>query len=59
MVAMVAFSVMAVASVGRVYLPAAVALVIAVVGWRHAPSPPPAAEDPSAAQGKWDIKGFG
>jgi hypothetical protein len=34
MVAMVAFCVMAVASVGRFYLPAAVALVIAVVGWR-------------------------
>ena len=40
MVAMVAFCVLAAASVGLFYLPAAVALVIAVVGWRHAPSPP-------------------
>ena len=40
MAAMVAFCVLAAASVGLFYLPAAVALVIAVVGWRHAPSPP-------------------
>ena len=43
MVALVAFCVVGLASVGLFYLPAAVALVIAVVGWRHGPSPPPAA----------------
>jgi len=32
------------ASVGLFYMPAAVALVIAVVGWRHVPSPPLAAD---------------
>jgi hypothetical protein len=57
MVALVVFCVLAVASVGLFYLPAAVALVIAVVGWRHALSPPPAASDPSAGEGKWDIQG--
>jgi hypothetical protein len=55
MVVLVAFCVLALASVGLVYLPAAVALVIAVVGWRHAPSLPPAADDPSAGEGTWDI----
>ena len=40
MAAMVAICVLAAASVGLFYLPAAVALVIAVLGWRHAPSPP-------------------
>jgi hypothetical protein len=47
MAALVAFCVLALASVGLFYLPAAVALIIAVVGWRHAPSPPPAADDSS------------
>jgi hypothetical protein len=51
MVALVAFCVLALASVGLFYLPAAVALVIAVVGWRQVPSPPPAANDPSAGEG--------
>ena len=59
MMAMVAFCVLAIASVGLFYLPAAVALIIAVVGWRHAPSPPPAANDPSAGEGNWDIQGLG
>ena len=59
MAAMVAFCVLAAASVGLFYLPAAVALVIAVVGWRHEPSPPPAAHDPSAGEGRWDIQGLG
>ena len=58
MAALVAFCVLALASVGLFYLPAAVALIIAVVGWRHAPSPPPAADDPSA-EGKWDIQELG
>ena len=40
MVALVTFCALALFSVGLFYLPAAVALVIAVVGWRHAPSPP-------------------
>ena len=59
MVALVAFCVLALASVGLFYLPAAVALVIAVVGWRQVPSPPPAANDPSAGEGNWDIQGLG
>ena len=59
MVALVVFCVLALASVGLFYLPAAVALVIAVVGWRHAPSPSPAADDPSAGEGTWDIQGLG
>lgn len=41
MVALVAFCVLALASVGLLYLPAAAALVIAVVGWRQQPSAPP------------------
>ena len=58
MVALVVFCVLAVASVGLFYLPAAVALVVAV-GWRHALSPPPAAIDPSASEGAWDIQELG
>ena len=38
-VALVAFCLLAVASVGLYYAPAAVALVIAVVGWRHERDP--------------------
>ena len=41
MVALVAFCLLAFASVGLLYLPAAVALVIAVIGWRQQPSAPP------------------
>jgi hypothetical protein len=41
MVALVAFCLLALASVGLLYLPAAAALVIAVVGWRQQPSAPP------------------
>jgi hypothetical protein len=41
MVALVAFCLLAVASVGLLYLPAAAALVIAVVGWRQQRSAPP------------------
>jgi hypothetical protein len=59
MVALVAFCVLALASVGLFYLPAAVALVIAMVGWRHGPSLPPAADGPSAGEGKGDSQGFG
>jgi len=38
-VALVAFCLLALASVGLYYAPAAVALVIAVVGWRPARDP--------------------
>jgi hypothetical protein len=38
-VALVAFCLLALASVGLYYAPAAVALVIAVVGWRHERDP--------------------
>jgi LPXTG-motif cell wall-anchored protein len=55
MVALVVFCVLGLASVGLFYLPAAVALVIAVVGWRQVPSPPPAANDPSAGESNWDV----
>lgn len=41
LVALVAFCVLALASVGLLYLPAAAALLIAVVGWRQQPSAPP------------------
>jgi hypothetical protein len=41
LVALVAFCLLALFSVGLFYLPAAVALVIAVVGWRPPPSAPP------------------
>jgi hypothetical protein len=41
MVALVAFCLLALASVGLLYLPAAAALVIAVLGWRQQPSAPP------------------
>jgi hypothetical protein len=41
MVALVAFCLLTLASVGLLYLPAAAALVIAVVGWRQQPSAPP------------------
>jgi hypothetical protein len=41
MVALVAFCLLALASVGLLYLPAAAALVIAVLGWRQQPSTPP------------------
>ena len=57
MVALVAFCVLALASVGLLYLPAAVALVIAVMGWRQPPSPPPTVDGPSAAEGNWDLQG--
>lgn len=40
MVALVAFCVLALGSVGLFYLPAAVAAVIAVVSWRQVPSRP-------------------
>jgi hypothetical protein len=40
MVALVVFCLLAIASVGLLYLPAAAALVIAVVGWRQQPSAP-------------------
>ena len=49
MVALVVFCVLALASVGVFYVPAAAALVIAVVGWRDLPAPPPATDDPWAA----------
>jgi hypothetical protein len=58
MVALAAFCVLALASVGLFYLPAAVALIIAVVGWRPSSSPPPAASDPSAGEGKGDGQGL-
>jgi hypothetical protein len=41
MVALVVFCLLTLASVGLLYLPAAAALVIAVVGWRQRPSAPP------------------
>jgi hypothetical protein len=41
LVALVAFCLLALASVGLLYLPAAAALVIAVVGWRQQPNAPP------------------
>jgi hypothetical protein len=41
LVALVAFCLLALASVGLLYLPAAVALVIAVVGWRPPRNAPP------------------
>jgi hypothetical protein len=41
MVALAAFCLLALASVGLLYLPTAAALVIAVVGWRQQPSAPP------------------
>jgi hypothetical protein len=41
LVALVAFCLLALASVGLFYLPAAAALVIAVVGWRQQPNAPP------------------
>jgi hypothetical protein len=41
MVALVAFCLLALASVGLFYLPAAAALVIAVVGWRQPPTTQP------------------
>jgi hypothetical protein len=59
MVALGVFCVLAVASVGLSTLPAAVALTIAVVGCRHGPSPPAAASDPSAGEGKRDVQGLG
>jgi hypothetical protein len=59
LVALVVFCVLALASIGLFYLPVAVALLIAVVGWRHALSPPAAADDPSAGEGAWDIQGLG
>jgi hypothetical protein len=49
MVALVVFCVLVLASVGVFYVPAAAALVIAVVGWRDLPAPPPATDDPWAA----------
>jgi hypothetical protein len=59
MVALVAFCVLALASIGLFFLPAAVALVIAVVGWRQVPSRPPAADDPSVGEGTGDLQGLG
>jgi hypothetical protein len=41
LVALVAFCLLALASVGLLYLPAAAVLVIAVVGWRQQPNAPP------------------
>ncbi len=41
LVALVAFCLLALASVGLLYLPAAAALVIALVGWRQQPNAPP------------------
>jgi hypothetical protein len=41
--------VLALASVGLFYLPAAAALMIAGVDWRHLPAQPPAADDPLAS----------
>ncbi len=55
MVGLVVFCVLALASIGLFYLPAAVALVVAVVGWRQVPSPPRAADGPPVAEGKLDI----
>ena len=51
MVALVVFCVLALASVGVFYVPAAAALVIAVVGWRDLPAPSPATDDPGRAGG--------
>jgi hypothetical protein len=59
MAALVAFCVLAVGSVGLFYLPAAAAVVIAVVGWRHMPTTPPAADGPSAANRQGDLQGPG
>ena len=59
MVALVAFCVLGLASVGLFYLPAAAAVVIAVVGWRPMPTTPPAAGGPSAANQEGDIRGPG
>ena len=59
MVALVVFCVLALASVGLFFLPAAVALVVAVVGWRSSSSPLPAASGSSAGEGKGDIQGLG
>ena len=59
MVALVAFCVLALASIGLFYLPAAVALVIAVVGWRQVPSLPSAADDLSAGEATGDLQGLG
>jgi hypothetical protein len=41
LVALVAFCLLALASVGLLYLPAAAALVIAMIGWRQQRSAPP------------------
>jgi hypothetical protein len=41
LVALVAFCLLMLASVGLLYLPATAALVIAVVGWRQRQSAPP------------------
>lgn len=41
LVALVAFCLLALASVGLFYLPAAAVLLIAVVGWRQQPNAPP------------------
>ena len=57
MVALAAFCVLGLASVGLFFLPAAVALVVAVVGWRHVPSPWPAADGPSSPDGKGNLQG--
>jgi len=40
MVVLVAFCVLALASIGLFYLPAAIALIIAVVGWPQPPARP-------------------
>ena len=57
LVALGTFCVLGAGSVGLFYLPAAVALVIAVVGWRQEPSLPPAAAELSAGQGAGDLPG--
>ena len=59
MVALVAFCVLGLASVGLFFLPAAVALAVAVVGWRQVPSPWPVADDPSLPDGKGNLQGLG
>jgi hypothetical protein len=59
MVALVAFCVLAVASVGLFYLPAAAAVVIAVVGWRHMPTTPPAADGPRPPTVRGISRGLG
>jgi hypothetical protein len=46
MVVLVAFCVLALASIGLFYLPAAIALIVAVVGWPQPPARPWAGDGP-------------